>query len=363
MSFHKFTVGGQSFTTDAKYMPLRALGAGAFGSVCQARDTVLNRQVAIKLVPEALGNPDDAKKIIREIKILKHLNHTNIIKILDMIPPPFPNAKISDVYIVMECMETDLCSIVNKQPAEQYTPQHIQWWMYQCLAGLNHMHSGDVMHRDLKPSNLLVNADCTLKICDFGLARQLKDEIEGKDENANQVMSEYVQTRWYRAPEVMLSDGYSKAADIWSVGCIMAELFRRTPLFRGHDYINQATLILQALGKPEQEVWERVVTNPKAREYFDKQDFKSPSFPISEAQINNADAFDLLKKLLTFDPSARLTAAQALEHKYFERLRNFRDTTPCRNRFEWEFDPDRTYEEREFEEMVQELIHSFRPPQ
>lgn len=149
-----------------------------------------------------------------------------------------PEAKtgFNDIYIVTEFMETDLHRVIYSR--QDLTDEHIQYFVYQILRGLLYMHSANVIHRDLKPGNILVNKNCDLKICDLGLARGYETEEEFKTEYQT-VLFRYVVTRWYRAPEVILNASeYSKAVDIYSVGCILAELLGRTPLFPGENYLD-----------------------------------------------------------------------------------------------------------------------------
>jgi serine/threonine protein kinase len=157
-------------------------------------------------------------------------------------PPPPPLAQ----YIVTSLMESDLQKIVaSKQPLSE---AHARYFLYEVLRGLKYLHTANVLHRDLKPSNLLVNSNCELAICDFGLARG----VTGGEGSREDDLTEYVVTRWYRAPELLTEcDVYGKAVDIWSVGCIFAEVLLRKPLFRGRDYIHQLNLIIETLGSPK----------------------------------------------------------------------------------------------------------------
>jgi len=164
-------------------------------------------------------------RILREVKILRQLDHDNIIRILDMYPPSAPN--FEDIYMVTDVMETDLHRVIySKQPL---TEEHHAYFVHQIIRGLVYLHSAHVVHRDLKPSNLLVNKDCSLKICDFGLARVLSLSEDTEDALER---TDYVVTRWYRAPEVvLLASNYTIAIDVWAVGCILGELVERKPVF------------------------------------------------------------------------------------------------------------------------------------
>eukprot|EP00826_Nyctotherus_ovalis_P055259 TRINITY_DN7324_c0_g1_i23.p1 TRINITY_DN7324_c0_g1~~TRINITY_DN7324_c0_g1_i23.p1 ORF type:complete len:358 (-),score=99.27 TRINITY_DN7324_c0_g1_i23:301-1347(-) len=223
---HSFVAAGTTFTVPKRYEYIKVIGQGAYGVVCSAMDKLKGRKVAIKKVPNAFADLIDAKRIVREIKLLNFYNHENIVALLDVLKPE-SRTGFEDIYFVNDLMETDLHRVIYSQ--QDLTDDHIQYFMYQILRGVLHIHSSSVIHRDLKPSNLLLNKNCDLKICDFGLARAL--ETGGVDN----LLTEYVVTRWYRAPEVILNaSNYTKELDIWSVGCIMAELLGRTPLFPGN---------------------------------------------------------------------------------------------------------------------------------
>jgi serine/threonine protein kinase len=220
----QFRVSGSTFECPSVYQLVKPIGKGAYGIVCAAIDSRSNQQVAIKKIGDIFANPLDARRTLREIQILRHVRgHSNIITLLDLFPPSCGIHDFRDVYMVYEIMDTDLHQIIRSpQPLSE---EHIQFFVYQLLRGLKYLHTGGVVHRDLKPSNLLLNGNCELRICDFGLARA---------EVNQELMAEYVVTRWYRAPELLLScSDYGPPIDMWSVGCILAELLGRKPLFPG----------------------------------------------------------------------------------------------------------------------------------
>ena len=222
------------FELDARYKLIENIGNGAYGVVCSAIDTKNGSKVAIKKIPRAFDVVTTAKRTYRELKILTHFKHDNIISIKNILKPPADLEQFNDVYVVLDLMETDLHRIIHSQ--QELTDEHVRYFLYQLLRGLKYIHSANVLHRDLKPSNLLVNQDCELKIGDFGMARGLASSPSEQ----KRVMTEYVATRWYRAPELMLSlNEYSEAIDMWSVGCIFAEMLGRKHLFPGTNYLNQ----------------------------------------------------------------------------------------------------------------------------
>ena len=207
-------------------------------------------------IANAFDNATDARRTLREIKLLRRLQHENIVLLKDIMRPPSKD-DFNDVYLVYELMDTDLHQILRS--SQGLSDEHCQYFLYQILRGLKYVHTAQVLHRDLKPSNLLLNANCDLKICDFGLARTSSERG---------FMTEYVVTRWYRAPELLLScEDYTSAIDIWSMGCILAEILGRKPLFPGKDYIHQMRLIVEVLGSPNEEDC-AFIQSTKARNYI-----------------------------------------------------------------------------------------------
>ncbi|MGH0188368.1 UNVERIFIED_CONTAM: hypothetical protein FKN15_029281 [Acipenser sinensis] len=234
-----------NFEVGDEYDIIETIGTGAYGVVSSARRRSTGQQVAIKKIPNAFDVVTNAKRTLRELKILKHFNHDNIIAIKDILRP--------SVYVVLDLMESDLHQIIHSQ--QPLSHEHARYFLYQLLRGLKYIHSANVIHRDLKPSNLLVNENCELKIGDFGMARGLCTQPD----EFKYFMTEYVATRWYRAPELMLSlHKYTQAIDMWSVGCIFAEMLGRRQLFPGKNYIHQLQLIMSVLGTPSDEVCESV---------------------------------------------------------------------------------------------------------
>ncbi|XP_065780559.1 mitogen-activated protein kinase 11 isoform X2 [Muntiacus reevesi] len=224
---------------------LRPVGSGAYGSVCSAYDTRLHQRVAVKKLSRPFQSLIHARRTYRELRLLKHLKHENVIGLLDVFTPATSLEDFSEVYLVTTLMGADLNNIVKCQALSD---EHVQFLVYQLLRGLKYIHSAGIIHRDLKPSNVAVNEDCELRILDFGLARQADEEMTG-----------YVATRWYRAPEIMLNwMHYNQTVDIWSVGCIMAELLQGKALFPGNDYIDQLKRIMEVVGTPSPEVLAKI---------------------------------------------------------------------------------------------------------
>ncbi|XP_042579031.1 mitogen-activated protein kinase 1 isoform X2 [Cyprinus carpio] len=301
-------VRGQAFDVGPRYTNLSYIGEGAYGMVCSAYDRDNKVRVAIKKI-SPFEHQTYCQRTLREIKILLRFKHENIIGINDIIRTPTID-QMKDVYIVQDLMETDLYKLLKTQ---HLSNDHICYFLYQILRGLKYIHSANVLHRDLKPSNLLLNTTCDLKICDFGLAR-----VADPDHDHTGFLTEYVATRWYRAPEIMLnSKGYTKSIDIWSVGCILAEMLSNRPIFPGKHYLDQLNHILGILGSPSQEDLNCII-NIKARNYL-------LSLPLRckvpwNRLFPNADpkALDLLDKMLTFNPYKRIEVEEALAHPYLE---------------------------------------------
>lgn len=305
---NSFIVRGQEFLVGPRYINLSHIGEGAYGVVVSAYDTEQNAKVAIKKI-SPFEHQTYCQRTLREIKILTRFRHENIIDIRDILRVPSID-QMKDVYIVQCLMETDLYKLLKTQ---RLSNDHICYFLYQILRGLKYIHSANVLHRDLKPSNLLLNTTCDLKICDFGLARVADPDIDH-----NGFLTEYVATRWYRAPEIMLnSKGYTKSIDIWSVGCILAEMLSNRPIFPGKHYLDQLSHILSVLGSPSQEDLDCIV-NEKARSYLQSLPFK-PKVPWNRLFPQaDAKALDLLGKLLTFNPNKRVSVEEALAHPYLE---------------------------------------------
>ncbi|XP_074560662.1 mitogen-activated protein kinase 6-like [Curcuma longa] len=267
------------------------------------------------------------------------MDHENVIGIKDIIRPPV-RERFNDVYIIYELMDTDLNQIIRS--SQSLEDDHCQYFLYQILRGLKYVHSANVLHRDLKPSNLFVNANCDLKLGDFGLARTTSE---------TDLMTEYVVTRWYRAPELLLNcSEYTAAIDIWSVGCILAEIVMRQPLFPGRDYVQQLRVITELIGSPDESSL-GFLRSENARRYvrqlprYPRQNF-AQRFPMM-----SSGARDLLERMLVFDPSRRITVDEALRHPYLAPLHDLNDEPVAASPFSFDFEqPNFT------EENIRELI-------
>ncbi|NXA25318.1 MK07 kinase, partial [Ibidorhyncha struthersii] len=290
------------------------------------------QQVAIKKIPNAFDVVTNAKRTLRELKILKHFKHDNIIGIKDILKPTVPYGEFRSVYVVLDLMESDLHQIIHS--AQPLTLEHVRYFLYQLLRGLKYIHSANVLHRDLKPSNLLVNENCELKIGDFGMARGL-----GADpRHAKAFLTEYVATRWYRAPELLLSlHRYTRAIDMWSVGCIFAEMLGRRQLFPGRNYVHQLQLIMAVLGTPPATVMSAIGAE-RVRAYVQSLPPR-PAVPW-ESLFGDAEpaALALLGRMLRFDPRERVGVAEALRHPFLAKYHDPEDEPECVPAFDFAFD-------------------------
>ncbi|KAK4408355.1 Cyclin-dependent kinase C-2 [Sesamum angolense] len=304
---------------------LEQIGEGTYGQVYMAREIKTGEIVALKKIRmdnEREGFPITA---IREIKILKKLHHENVIKLKEIVTSTGPEKdeqRASDgnkyrggIYMVFEYMDHDLTGLADR-PGMRFSVPQIKCYMRQLLTGLHYCHVNQVLHRDIKGSNLLIDNEGNLKLADFGLARSFSS-----DHNAN--LTNRVITLWYRPPELLLgTTKYGPAVDMWSVGCIFAELLNGKPIFPGKDEPEQLNKIFDICGTPNEEIWPGVskipwynnfkptrVVKRRLREHFRHFD---------------RHALDLLDRMLTLDPSQRISAKDALDAEYF-----WTDPLPC----------------------------------
>uniref|UniRef100_A0A8I6GKL7 mitogen-activated protein kinase n=1 Tax=Rattus norvegicus TaxID=10116 RepID=A0A8I6GKL7_RAT len=269
-------VEGQPFDVGPCYTQLQYIGEDA-DMVSSAYDHVRKTRVAIKKI-SPFEHQTYCQPTLRETQILLRFRHENVIGIRDILRAPTLEA-MRDVYIVQDLMDTDLYKLLKSQ---QLSNDHICFFLYQILRGLKYIHSAN--------------------ICDFGLAR-----IADPEHDHTGFLTEYVATRWYRAPEIMLnSKGYTKSIDVWSVGCILAEMLSNRPIFLGKHYLDQLNHILGILGSPSQEDLNCSLPS-KTKVAWAKL------FPKSDSK-----ALDLLDQMLTFNPNKRITVEEALTHPYLE---------------------------------------------
>jgi len=336
------------FKVGPRYTGAMFIGEGAYGMVISTLDTKNGEKVAIKRICP-FEHRLFCQRTLREIMILKRFQHPNIIGIKNMML-----GEGSDVYIVQGLMETDLHKVLKKT---RLSSEHICFFTYQLLCALKYIHSANVIHRDLKPSNLLIDATttCDLRVCDFGLAR-----VFDPNHDHTGVMTEYVATRWYRAPEVMLqAKSYTKAMDMWSVGCILAEMLSNRPLFPGKNYVEQLNLIISIIGKPSAESTGWIVSDKSRNYLLNLPDAQRVDFAVKYPSATPA-AIDLLYKLLSLNPMERISAEAALAHPYFAEYHDEEDEPTAGHPFSFEYELDDLPHDR-LKELILASIQDFQP--
>ncbi|KAG4933049.1 Cyclin-dependent kinase G-2 [Glycine soja] len=299
----------QSCRSVCEFEMIKKINEGTYGVVYKARDKKTGELVALKKVKTNIERDGYPMSSLREINILLSFNHASIVNVKEVVVDDFDGT-----FMVMEHMEYDLKGLmeVKKQP---FSMSEIKSLMRQLLEGVKYLHDNWVIHRDLKSSNILLNHDGELKICDFGLSRQYGSPLKP--------YTPLVVTLWYRAPELLLgAKEYSTSIDMWSVGCIMAELIAKEPLFRGKSELEQLDKIFRTLGTPDEKIWPGLSKLPGAKANFVKQPIntlrkKFPAASFTGLPVLSELGFDLLKRLLTYDPEKRITAEDALLHDWF----------------------------------------------
>ncbi|XP_054156118.1 cyclin-dependent kinase 1-like [Oppia nitens] len=284
---------------------IEKIGEGTYGVVYKARNKKTNQLAALKKI--RLENEDEGvpSTAIREITLLKELMHPNVVRLEDVI------MQENKLYLVFEFLSMDLKKYLDSLPTNQLVDEKlVKSYLYQILEAMVFCHSRRVIHRDLKPQNLLLDSKGTIKLADFGLARAFGIPVR--------VYTHEVVTLWYRAPEVLLGgQRYSTPVDIWSIGCIFAEMANKNPLFHGDSEIDQLFRIFRTMGTPNEETWPGVTTLP---------DYK-PTFPFWKDNIvpsllpnTQQSGIELLQSMLIYDPHRRVSAKASLLHPYFNDL-------------------------------------------
>jgi len=300
------------------FLKKHQVGQGTYGSVFVGQDKETNGIVALKRInteQEENGFPITA---IREVKILKALRHENIVNLKEIVTSKEHGEIPKNVFMVFEYLEYDLTGVLET-PEIRFTLDHIKSWSRQLLNGVNYMHKNKVIHRDLKSSNLLINKRGQLKIADWGLARSWNSEMKR--------LTNKVITLWYRPPELLLGCyEYTPKIDMWSVGCIIAEMFRRSGFMKGANEATQLDLIFRTVGHPTEEEWPDI--KQKCRLWKNHEPgHDEPRFPnrLREAlksQLPNPkwmtdNAAELIEKMMILNPEKRWSAIQALDADFF----------------------------------------------
>lgn len=371
----------------SRYEVKNIIGSGSYGSVCEAYDKERDQNVAIKRVKHVFDDLVDCKRILRETAIMTRLSHPHIVQIYDIIEPSHMRS-FDELYIVMELCDSDMKKLIKTDVL--LTPLHINTLLYNLLVGLKYLHSAGIWHRDLKPANCLVNQDCSVKICDFGLSRAtssvqhapLPNTPRG-DEDASEVsgpvvphtakakrtMTRHVVTRWYRAPElILLQDNYNEQIDMWSVGCIYAELLqmlegthhedrgplfpgsscyplspdrkhRKDPRFHTRGSTDQLNVIFDLLGTPSEAEIAQLQTE-EAKQHIRALARRERKGVRSRFPDAPEESMDLLEKMLKFTPIERIVVDAALDHDLFKDIRDRQVETVAPSPVILEFDKE-----------------------
>lgn len=288
------------------YRKLEKVGEGTYGVVYKALNKKTGEIVALKkirLESEEEGVPSTA---IREISILKELQHPNIVGLLDVV------SHAKKLYLVFEFLDQDLKHLMDKHKTRPISGLTLRSYLHQMLDAIYFCHTHRVVHRDLKPQNLLVSQDGkTIKLADFGLARAFQVPLH--------TYTHEVITLWYRAPEILLGEKkYSPSVDMWSLGCIFVEMATNRPLFPGDSEIDELYKIFRVLGTPNESLWPGVTSLPDYSSSFPQ--WRTQSF-AQHASTLDADGLDILAKMVQYEPGRRVTAKDAMLHPYFNDIR------------------------------------------
>eukprot|EP00929_Paragymnodinium_shiwhaense_P037436 TRINITY_DN1994_c0_g1_i1.p1 TRINITY_DN1994_c0_g1~~TRINITY_DN1994_c0_g1_i1.p1 ORF type:complete len:420 (+),score=112.55 TRINITY_DN1994_c0_g1_i1:187-1446(+) len=372
------------------YQVSALIGSGSYGSVCQATSKSLGMDVAIKRCKHVFEDLVDCKRILREIAILNHLDHPNVVKLYDLVAPTDVNT-FTEIYMVMELCDSDLKKLCKQDVV--LSNEHVTTLLYNILHGLRYIHSAGIYHRDLKPANCFVNRDCSVKLGDFGLARAIGGEQlhlgqhlphtpRGEDDDEAQNirlahtarlkknLTGHVVTRWYRAPElILLAEDYTEAIDVWSVGCIYAELLGmldgqslqdRGPLFPGgscfplspdhkhktdykyhtqgkQDMLNK---IFNVIGTPTDEDLS-CIKRDDAKKYISCFAKRKGDGLRAELNKNAPDeSVEIIGMMLQFSPQLRSPVQKLLAHRIFDSVRDPEDDKTAKKMVVLEFEQE-----------------------
>uniref|UniRef100_A0A7S4ST03 Protein kinase domain-containing protein n=1 Tax=Alexandrium monilatum TaxID=311494 RepID=A0A7S4ST03_9DINO len=348
-----YTVNGRKFEVPHRYRLVKPVGQAAHSAACLARDVVTGEECSIRKVEDVFEHLTAARRTLRELRLLRHLRHENVMDVMSIFLPG-SKRDFEDLYVVSEVKDTDLASVLRSK--HTLSDEQNQFLLYQTLRGMKYVHSAGVVHGYLEPGSLLVNAACELRVCDFGLAK-----VSFEDKRLQTCpMTEYVSKRWYRAPEVLCSwVNYDSAIDVWSIGCVFAEMLVLRPLFPGGNSQRLLKLIVALLGTPSSEELD-AIPSEQCRRFID-------SMPYSEGKCREVfsevpeETLDLLRMMLQFSPRNRATVPRALEHPYMGEFFCPEDE-PTRNALEasdFEFERRRVNIQALREELFQEVLQYY----
>ncbi|XP_016086859.1 cyclin-dependent kinase-like 5, partial [Sinocyclocheilus grahami] len=290
-----------------RFEVLGIVGEGAYGVVLKCRHKETNEIVAIKKFKDSEENEEVKETTMRELKMLRTLKQENIVELKEAF------RQRRKLYLVFEYVEKNMLELLEDMP-NGALPEKVRIYIYQLIKAIHWCHKNNIVHRDIKPENLLISSDDMLKLCDFGFARDLSESTDAN-------YTEYVATRWYRSPELLLGAPYGKAVDMWSVGCILGELSDGQPLFPGESEIDQLFTIQKVLGPLPPEQMKLFYSNPR----FHGLRFPSVSHPQTLERrylgIISPVLLDLMKNLLLLNPNERYLTEQSLNHHAFQTQR------------------------------------------
>lgn len=340
------------FEISTRYRVLNLLGSGSYGVVCSAIDLWTGEKVAIKKFLSVGNSVHDCKSTVREIMLLNMFNNPNILTIRDVFLPKCDGLDFEDVYMVTDMMKTDMRKYLMMAKRIPNFNEFVSTITYYLLLGLKHIHSAGVVHRDLKPANILMHSDGGVKIADFGLARLLMQD--------HGPPTAHVVSLWYRAPEILLSESrYTNAVDVWSMGCIFAEMINGRSIFCAPNHIEQLHTIVQTLGSPHITDID-AIKNPLTRDYMMTHLMNIPGTPFRELFPSATPLqLDLLHGLLQFNPEKRMTADEALHHPYFEHLYDSREDLTYGTNVHCSFE-DETLSLKQLKELIRNESNRYR---
>ncbi|CAI5456787.1 unnamed protein product [Caenorhabditis angaria] len=308
------------------YNPIQNIGSGAFGIVCEAEETSSRTRVAIKKIAHASATPTLARRTLREIRVLRHIKHNNIVRLRDIFRTNGPLG--IDVFLVMDLMSINLHQVIYSW--ECLKEEDILSFLMQLLNGLQYLHKASIAHRDLKPSNLLVDENLNLQIADFGMAKCYHKEALRADDPDEHCfyMTQHVATLPYRAPELLyVLPEHSTAVDMWAVGCIFGEMVLKSEVFPGRNVQNQIRMLLAVFGRPPQHIINEVRCDRTRKLIEDADNFVELTWEEflfnknrSENQniFENCEAVSFIRQLFEVDANDRLTIDEALNHPYIK---------------------------------------------
>lgn len=321
----RFIAGNTEFVIDDRYKFTEYIGRGAPSEISiRAKDELTYTRVTITKLENIFSDLSTTREIIKRIKLLRFLDHYHIESLISILLPSTSN--FEEIYLVTDWMDTDLNRIINSK--QLLTIDHIKYFMYMILHGLQYLHSANIVHYDLKPANIVLNANSDFKLTGLHSAKGIHHDLRN--------FPEYIVATWYRAPEVLYSPGFLMCEnDLWSAGCIMAELMIRRPLFSCGDPMSTYRMYIEVLGTPTEEDMEYL--NPEVKQFIRSLPYRERiDWKILMPKATE-EAIDLLDKIFKFNPKDRIKAEECLKHPFFEMYEES-EVTNCIGVFDWSFE-------------------------